>query len=207
MIVTDELHTSLGIYTMSKFLRLSAAAVAMSAFMVAPAMAATPLTVTYDGSVTGTNSAAAGGFSGSATIVGLTDLEDASDGQFNFSNLTALFQGQTFTLENASGVVGLNTFSIFTNGNLFASFNIGDTSRLATGEAISAIITGGEPFRAIPDTGLLQLTGGTGTIRGDVSVAAAVPEPGTWLLMLVGFGAVGASMRRRRPALRLLQQA
>jgi hypothetical protein len=29
-------------------------------------------------------------------------------------------------------------------------------------------------------------------------VAAAVPEPGTWALMLLGFGAVGVSMRRRR---------
>ena len=32
--------------------------------------------------------------------------------------------------------------------------------------------------------------------------AAAVPEPGTWAMMLLGFGAVGFSMRRRRrPAL------
>ncbi|MBU0554778.1 MAG: PEPxxWA-CTERM sorting domain-containing protein [Alphaproteobacteria bacterium] len=28
-------------------------------------------------------------------------------------------------------------------------------------------------------------------------VAAAVPEPGTWALMILGFGAVGGSMRRR----------
>jgi hypothetical protein len=29
-------------------------------------------------------------------------------------------------------------------------------------------------------------------------ITTAVPEPGTWALMLVGFGAVGFSMRRRR---------
>jgi hypothetical protein len=33
---------------------------------------------------------------------------------------------------------------------------------------------------------------------GLFSVAAAVPEPGTWALMIVGFGAAGAALRRRR---------
>lgn len=31
----------------------------------------------------------------------------------------------------------------------------------------------------------------------EVSVPSAVPEPGTWAMMLVGFGAVGYAMRRR----------
>ncbi len=30
------------------------------------------------------------------------------------------------------------------------------------------------------------------------AVTAAVPEPGTWALMLLGFGGVGVSIRRRR---------
>jgi hypothetical protein len=28
--------------------------------------------------------------------------------------------------------------------------------------------------------------------------AGAVPEPGTWALMLLGFGGIGMAMRRRR---------
>ena len=31
--------------------------------------------------------------------------------------------------------------------------------------------------------------------------AGAVPEPGTWAMMLIGFGAVGFAMRRRRRTL------
>lgn len=30
------------------------------------------------------------------------------------------------------------------------------------------------------------------------TITAAVPEPSTWAMMLIGFGAIGASMRRRR---------
>ena len=30
---------------------------------------------------------------------------------------------------------------------------------------------------------------------------AAVPEPATWAMMLIGFGAIGVQLRRRRPAL------
>jgi probable phosphoglycerate mutase len=29
-------------------------------------------------------------------------------------------------------------------------------------------------------------------------IAVAVPEPASWLMMVVGFGAIGATMRRRR---------
>ncbi|UUR07740.1 PEPxxWA-CTERM sorting domain-containing protein [Sphingomonas glaciei] len=46
----------------------------------------------------------------------------------------------------------------------------------------------------------VSTTGGSSVINFTTSrdVAAAVPEPGTWAMMLLGFGAIGASMRRRR---------
>lgn len=37
--------------------------------------------------------------------------------------------------------------------------------------------------------------------------AGAVPEPGTWAMMLLGFGAMGVSLRRRRQTQALLQAA
>jgi len=55
----------------------------------------------------------------------------------------------------------------------------------------------------------------TGTTFGDASYSGtlsfgatpAVPEPATWALMLMGFGAVGFSMRRKRSATALPQMA
>lgn len=34
----------------------------------------------------------------------------------------------------------------------------------------------------------------------NVSLTAAVPEPATWAMMILGFGLVGSAMRRRKPA-------
>jgi hypothetical protein len=34
----------------------------------------------------------------------------------------------------------------------------------------------------------------------DIRVVAGVPEPASWALMILGFGAVGGALRRRRPA-------
>ena len=43
---------------------------------------------------------------------------------------------------------------------------------------------------------------GGGAYSGTINVAPPVPEPATWAMMLLGFGAIGFAMRRRRrPAL------
>ena len=48
------------------------------------------------------------------------------------------------------------------------------------------------------DSGVLISTG-DGAYNFGSALAAAVPEPSTWALMIAGFGWVGASLRRRRP--------
>lgn len=47
---------------------------------------------------------------------------------------------------------------------------------------------------------------GIDNIKWDVrKIGGAVPEPATWAMMILGFGIVGASMRRRSPAFRMQQ--
>ena len=38
-------------------------------------------------------------------------------------------------------------------------------------------------------------------VNGDLAPSAAVPEPATWAMMILGFGAAGAMLRQRRAAL------
>ncbi len=41
-------------------------------------------------------------------------------------------------------------------------------------------------------------SGQAATLRISLAPTAAVPEPATWAMMLIGFGGIGAAMRRRR---------
>jgi hypothetical protein len=47
----------------------------------------------------------------------------------------------------------------------------------------------------------------SGFAIGNVELIDGVPEPGTWAMMLLGFGAIGLSMRRRRRTTALAQAA
>ena len=43
---------------------------------------------------------------------------------------------------------------------------------------------------------------GIALVNFSIAQTNAVPEPATWAMMLIGFGAIGASLRRRKAALR-----
>jgi hypothetical protein len=50
-------------------------------------------------------------------------------------------------------------------------------------------------------------TSASGTLTGNATISAALPEPGTWGMMILGFGAVGMAMRGRRRRTVLAQVA
>lgn len=63
-------------------------------------------------------------------------------------------------------------------------------------------------FNAFADNLALTLTGGrTNAVNFASSAVAAVPEPATWAMMLMGFGAMGFALRRRKRTSNILQAA
>lgn len=106
------------------------------------------------------------------------------------------FTSAEFNLFNA--LSGTNSVAITVNG-VTQSFALGNGQNFFGFQA-----TGGDRI-----TSISFATNGTGV--ADLrqlrlgGVQAAVPEPGTWALMLLGFGVVGASLRRRRKVPHMLQ--
>ena len=56
------------------------------------------------------------------------------------------------------------------------------------------------------NTRILSIAG-AGNVTSATGITTAVPEPGTWALMLIGFGAMGVSLRRSRRKQGFLPQA
>ncbi len=101
----------------------------------------------------------------------------------------------SFDLQNLNG--GSNFYDVLFGGvSLFSASNSGafgytNFSTTATATGASTLLA----FNFRNDPSFFTLD--------NVSVTAvngAVPEPATWAMMLIGFGAIGASMRRRRRA-------
>jgi hypothetical protein len=99
-------------------------------------------------------------------------------GFYNFALTTSTF-GATITLEQLMSGGGGTVLQTSSGPNL-----------------TTGTLTPGTTYRFSYTSTLPQ---GGGLVSGNASFyAAAVPEPATWALMLLGFGGIGMAMRRRR---------
>ncbi len=153
---------------------------------------------------------------GTVTFQNDLGLANSFTTSFSDSNMTNPFtETLTFTTATA-GTVSINFSTSNTgpeNDTDFTSAFLTGTGIGGGGQTIPQLL--GEPIetRGLAGFGIgagtftLTINGTPGTQSGSFggSVAfqstPAVPEPATWAMMLLGFGAVGFSMRRKRSSL------
>ena len=98
------------------------------------------------------------------------------------------------------GTAGIANISFGTN--LVADLNIQSANLNFTQLSGPGDLFTGPASNPTFNTGTFNLSGGftagPATLTITRAAVTAVPEPGTWALMLVGFGGLGVAMRRRR---------
>jgi hypothetical protein len=109
------------------------------------------------------------------------------------------------------GPTSITPFFTLTDGVVFSLTSINTIDRSVagvlafTGGGIFSGNIGGVAFDATPGNFVFSTQGGQSTTFSATTVA--LPEPGTWGMMLLGFGAIGFAMRRRRRTTALAQIA
>lgn len=120
------------------------------------------------------------------------------------SSFTSSFVGDQIFFNNVAGTFNGTpgvASSISFGTNLIASLNINGTS-LTTTQFSGPALFSGAPSAPVFATGSFSLpnflAGPSTLVISRANVAAAVPESSTWAMLLIGFGAIGGSMRYRR---------
>lgn len=154
-------------------------------------------------------------FSSNANAALVLTINGAA-GTFGNTNVTcppgpkpcAFNNGFVFAKPAGYQLVGATITSILTGNS--APTNIDFTSVTLNGIAFAIGSTGAVEFRSISNQllgnsntiNVQGLSGGNASYTGTLSFAA-VPEPSTWLMMILGVGIAGAALRRRRQTVKV----
>ncbi|UUR07368.1 DVUA0089 family protein [Sphingomonas glaciei] len=193
---------------MGKFLALSAAAALLTS--AAPAAAAD---FSYAGTLAGPNSVQLTTFVvGSPSTVtfrtysfaGGTNAAGTVIGRGGFDPILTLFDSNGLLIdENDDGESNVGTDPLTSErADSFLRALLGPGSYTVALSAFSNFANGPNLSNGFENDG--SFDGRSSAYAFDILgvnsavQVGAVPEPGTWALMLVGFGAIGASLRRRR---------
>lgn len=187
-----------------------AAASAVAMIVSAPAFAA-EITYTLSGTFNGTRDGAE--FTTFATFTGRGDTDDVffPESTVSVTPLSVLF---AFADNTTFQVLGATEFFV-NRGEQFGGFTLAgggldnfittfNSAAFATYDGVSNIsgvagVVATQPFSFQTDQGAIVINNVTNiTFSAAVAADAAVPEPATWGMMLLGFGLAGASMRSRR---------
>ncbi len=167
-----------------KALMVGSAIVAMAA-VAAPASAATTLTLSP-----GPGGTLTGSFSESGIAAGIQTFV------YNFTLPSNGMTSGSISTSFSSAANDYNFTTVTLNGT---PFTLSPTGQFEFGSIILSTMTG------VQTLSVAGLSFGNGSFGGQITftpMAAAVPEPATWALMLTGFGIVGGAMRRRKQSVR-----
>ena len=169
---------------------------ATAALFAAPTTASAAV-VTYGVDTVGGPEEAAPGYGGipraGGTFVFDTDANQLLSFDYRPGYPTSFnAEPQILALFNAAGPCDLECFIGALNGSTFTSTST-LTNNITTTVAFGTPLNGQLVYQAPFNVGFASLS-------GSLQVTGPVPEPGTWALMLLGFGAIGWATRRQRMA-------
>jgi hypothetical protein len=137
---------------------------------------------------------------GTTTTIGYTDtdLDNPSFSEFlTFTNDLAGVYSLTLSTSSLSVDFTSAILTLTSDGSTVATLTSGFDNGTTEFWQVSGVTLGSGQYTLLVDGD----NSDTGALEGSITISA-VPEPGTWGMMLLGFGAAGYAMRRRRrPAL------